>query len=206
MKKQIQALAIALIATAISSYGATGIFGSYVEIWDGTTSTIYKGENFSSVPNFQGAAFGTFNSLSGTLLIGNAQIDTFKNGGGDVTGGNLQYRVYKTGGSIGSFSTQTFSFQNNATFTDLGGMSITGSGDQGWGNTGDINILTLASAGNGNYTVEIFFQATTNEGARFSNNGGSNFKATFDVVPEPATWALLAFSLMTVIIFRRRRA
>jgi hypothetical protein len=27
----------------------------------------------------------------------------------------------------------------------------------------------------------------------------------FEIVPEPATWALLAFSLTTVVILRRRR-
>ncbi len=186
------------LLTAGSSFGATGIFGSYVDIFT-TTSTVYKGENFSSKANFQGANLGTFN-LADTLIITQSQIDTFKNGGGDVTGAQIQYRVYLTAGSAGSFNTQTYGFQNNAPFTDIGGMSITGGGDQAWGSTADIN---LNPGVNGNYTVEVFFKAFTNEGDRFSNNGGSNFKATFTVVPEPAAAALGL--LGTALLLRRRR-
>ena len=48
--------------------------------------------------------------------------------------------------------------------------------------------------------------------ARFTVNGGAaaildNHLVTgyYEVVPEPATWALLAFSLTTVMVLRRRR-
>lgn len=195
----------ALLSLTATSPAATGIFGSYVEIWNGATSTIYKGENFSSVANFQGATLGSYN-ISDTLLIGNSQIDTFKNGGGDVFGGEMQYRVYKTGNTPGTFNTQPYSFQANATYTDLGGMSITGFGDQAWGNTNDINLLSLAVSGNGEYTIELFFKATSNEGDKFSNNGGNNFKATFNLIPEPSTYALVAVGLCGLVLLRRRAA
>jgi MYXO-CTERM domain-containing protein len=183
-------------------FGATGIFGSYIEIFT-TTSTIYKGENFSSAPNIQGANFGTF-TTGATLLLGNAQVNTFKNiGAGDnVTGAELQYRVYPTVGSPGAFSIHSFSFQANSTYTDLGGMTVTGGGDQAWGNTNDINLMALTS-GNGNYTLEVFFKAFTNLGDRFSSNGGNNFKANFTVVPEPSAALLGALGLLGLL--RRRR-
>lgn len=38
--------------------------------------------------------------------------------------------------------------------------------------------------------------------AFISYNSGGNY---YEVVPEPATWALLAFSLTTVVVLRRRR-
>jgi len=190
------------LLTAGTAFGATGIFGSYIEIFT-TTSTIYKGENFSSKANIQGADFGTF-SVGDTLLLGNAQVDTFKNiGAGDnVTGAELQYRVYPTLGTPGAFQIHNFSFQSNATYTDLGGMSISGSGDQAWGNTNDIDLLALTS-GNGNYTLEVFFKAFTNLGDRFSSNSGNNFKATFTVIPEPS--AALLGVLGALSLMRRRR-
>jgi uncharacterized protein (TIGR03382 family) len=193
---------LASILIAGSSYGATGIFGSYIEIFT-TTSTIYKGENFSSAPNIQGANLGTFDT-GATLLLGNAQVNTFKNIGlgENVTGAELQYRVYPTAGSPGAFLIHSFSFQANATYTDLGGMSITGSGDQAWGNTNDINLMSLTS-GDGDYTLEVFFKAFTSLGDRFSSNGGNNFKATFTVVPEPGSAAIGL--LGAALLLRRRR-
>jgi hypothetical protein len=186
------------LLTTGTSFGATGIFGSYIDIFT-TTSTVYKGENFSSNPNIQGASFGTLN-LADTLIITRSQIDTFKNGGGNVTGAEIQYRVYLTAGSPGSFSQQSYGFQANSTYTDIGGMTITGGGDQAWGNNTDINLNPGVA---GNYTLEVFFKAFTNEGDRFSNNGGNNFKATFTVVPEPS--AALLGGLGVLALMRRRR-
>lgn len=193
-------IALLALTTSGTSFAATGIFGSYVEIFT-TTGTVYKGENFSTAPNFDGANLGTFN-LADTLIITQSQIDTLKNNGGNVTGGEIQYRVYLSAGSPGSFISQTYGFQSNSTYTDLGGISITGSGDQAWGTTSDVDLMGLTS-GNGTYTAEVFFKAFTNEGDRFSNNGGSNFKATFTVVPEP-TSAVIGL-LGCVLLLRRRR-
>lgn len=192
-----------LVATMIPSgaaFGATGVFGSYLQITT-STSTVYKGESFGSVATIQGANFGTF-ALTDTLSLTQSQINTFKSGGGDVTGGQMQYRVYFSSGVPGSFTTVGYGFQSNATFTNLAGNSVTGGGDQAWGNTTPINLLGLTS-GNGNYTLEVFFRAFTNEGDRFSNNSGSNFKANFAVVPEPSSAALGL--LGAVFMLRRRR-
>lgn len=193
-------IAVAAFVTAGSSFGATGIFGSYIQIFT-TTNTVYKGESFGGVASIQGANFGTFN-VTDTLNLAQSQINTFKNSGGDVTGGQMQYRVYLTSGTPGAFNTVTYNFQSNATFTNLAGSSVTGGGDQAWGNTSSINLMALTS-GNGNYTLEVFFKATTNEGDRFSNNGGSNFKANFTVVPEPS--AALLGGIGALMLLRRRR-
>lgn len=193
-------IAVTTLMTVGSSFGATGIFGSYVDIFT-TTSTVYRGEPFSAKANFQGANLGTFN-LADILIITQSQVDTFKNiGAGDnVTGAELNYRVFQTAGLPGSFITQTYGFQANAPYTDIGGQNVTGSGDQSWGNTTDINLNPGVA---GNYTVEVFFKANTNLGDRFSNNGGNNFKATFTVIPEPAS---AIFGLLgTVMLLRRRR-
>jgi hypothetical protein len=183
-------LAVLLFGTLSSGslFAATGVFGSYIQIFT-TTNTVYKGESFGSVANIQGANFGTFN-LTDTLSLTQSQVNTFKNGGGNVTGSEMQYRVV------------THSFQSDATFTNLAGSTVTGGGDQAWGNTTPINLLGLTS-GNGNYTLEVFFRAFTNEGDRYSNNGGSNFKANFTVIPEPS--AALLGGLGMLALLRRRR-
>jgi hypothetical protein len=195
-------LAVLLFGTLSSGslFAATGVFGSYIQIFT-TTNTVYKGESFGSVANIQGANFGTFN-LTDTLSLTQSQVNTFKNGGGNVTGSEMQYRVYLTSGSPGSFNVVTHSFQSDATFTNLAGSTVTGGGDQAWGNTTPINLLGLTS-GNGNYTLEVFFRAFTNEGDRYSNNGGSNFKANFTVIPEPS--AALLGGLGMLALLRRRR-
>lgn len=190
----------ALFALAIPASAATGIFGSHVEVFT-TSSTIYRGESFGSAANFQGATLGTF-TIADTLIFGAAQINTFKNNGGNVTGGEMQYRVYEVGSTPGTFSIQSFSFQADVPFTDLAGNSVTGTDDQAWGNNGDIDLLALTS-GDGDYEVEIFFKAFTNEGDRFSNNSGNNFKATFTVVPEPSIALLGGLGLLGLL--RRRR-
>lgn len=200
MKSGIIAFVFGLLSCS-ATFGATGIFGSYIQIFT-TTNTVYKGESFGSVASIQGANLGTFN-LTNTLSLTQSQVNTFKNGGGDVTGAQMQYRVYLTSGAPGSFTTRTYNFQSNATFTNLAGSTVTGGGDQAWGNTTPINLLGLTS-GNGNYTLEVFFRAFTNEGDRFSNNGGNNFKANFTVVPEPS--AALMGGLGALALLRRRRA
>ncbi len=71
-----------------------------------------------------------------------------------------------------------------------------------------VNYYTLAEyntliSGSFDVTLGTFQVASAN----FSDGTISNGWVTeLTVVPEPSTWALLAFSLMTVIIFRRRRA
>lgn len=201
MKKTLTIISLCLFALNMVR-ADTAIFGSHVEIWDGSASTIYKGENFGTNPNFDNTDLGDY-ELTDTLLIGNSQIDTYKNSGGNVTGGELQYQVYKTTSGPGSFSIHSFAFQANAPFTDIGGNIISGTDDQAWGNTDDIDVLDLASSGNGEYTVEIFFKAFTNEGDKLSNNGGSNFKATFGVIPEPATIGLVAVMGLGTLFIRR---
>ena len=182
-------------------FGATGVFGSYVNIFT-TTSTVYVAQQYTgSNPLFNGTDLGDF-ELSDTLKIDNASVLTWKNGGGNVTGAEIQYRVYLTSGTPGGYTTVSFGFGSNAPSTDLGGNSFSGSGDQEWKTGSDMNLLAGLSTP-GDYTVELFFRAFTNEGDRFSNNGGSNYKATFTVVPEPS--AALLGGLGALALLRRRR-
>lgn len=192
------------LALAGGASAATGVFGSYAEITT-TSSTVYVAQSYTgSNPSFQGADFGTF-ELSDTLSLSNASLMTFKNGGGDVTGAEIQWRVYETSGTPGSFQTIALNFGSDAPSTDLGGNSFSGGGDQEWRglSSGSVDLLG-ATSGNGDYTLEIFYRAATNEGDRFSNNGGSNYTATFTVVPEPSSAALLGLGGLALILRRRK--
>lgn len=196
------ALLISLALTA-SSHAATGVFGSYAQIFT-TSSTVYVAQSYGgSNPAFEGADLGIF-SLSDNLEITNASLMTFKNGGGNVTGAQMQYRVYEVGETPGAFTTISLNFGSNAPSTDLGGVNFSGGGDQEWrGLAGGPIDLLGGITGNGDYEVEIFYRAFTNEGDRFSNAGGNNFTAQFTVVPEPAMAVLGSLGLL--LILRRKK-
>ncbi len=184
-----------------TAQAATDIFGSYVQIG----STVYGGAEWGAtdVTNLDGADLGTFN-IGDTLNIADGEVQTFKNGASDVTGAEYQWRVW-SGAPGGTFNVVALGFSSDAPFTSLAGNTASGGGDQNWGAPASTpNILASLSAGS--YSLEVFFRAFTNEGDRFSNNGGANFVATFTVVPEPGTLALLGVGMATLGIVRRRRA
>ncbi len=111
---------------------------------------------------------------------------------------DLDYRVYPTGSPSGSFTSLNLPFN-----TDLTG------GDQKW-QTLSANTDLLAGLANGNYTLEVYVHSSTNEGDRYLNGNpaGSNYTATFSVVPEPSSLALIAGPVLLGVCFflRRRRA
>ena len=212
MKKVFFAVVLLSVAFAISRvHAVTGIFGSYVGIDANGAGNVWYGaqEWGNPTPDFQGASFGSINYTTGSLEISAFQVQTFKGGGGDVTGADLYYRVYKQGNAPGSFNIVDGDFLSNSPFTAANGSTASGGGDQNWGvggGGGYANLLTGVNS-NGAWTVEIYFQASSNEGPRFSNNGGLNYIATFDAVPEPSTYALLGLAAVGLgaHIARRRR-
>ena len=187
-------IAIAAIIAAGNTYAGSGIFESYgiIKI-NASTSVYYDMQATTGNPDFQGASFGTFDTTVGnTLTLVGGEIKTFKNGGSDVTGAFFDYRVFKVGDTPGSFIEFGLPFNS-----DIGG-----DGDQKWDKTNqNANLLTGLS--NGNYTLEVFARATSSDGPHFSSNGGSNYKASFSVVPEPSSAALGLIG--SLLIFRRRR-
>lgn len=201
-------LSFLLLSSGLAS-AATGMFGSYIQINTGT-SVVYDLQQYGPTDHtdFNGFDFGALLPATDILSITNASGLTFKNSGAgdDVTGVELQYRVYKVGSTPGAFATRSLNFGANATSTDLGGNTFSGSGDQEWsGLSGgaSINLLSLANAGAGDYKVEVFLHAFTNQGDRFSNNSGSNFIAVFSI-PEPSRALLLGCGLLGLVMRRRR--
>ncbi|MEO5714548.1 MAG: hypothetical protein ABIT37_13765 [Luteolibacter sp.] len=195
--------AIGLLASG-TSFGAAGMFSQFVfTTTSGTTPlTFYDIGAVTGNPDFQGSNLGTFTVGSNYYLGG--QQRSYKDNGTDVTGHGISWRVY-SGSPSGSFATVAMPFQFNTGVNN----------DQQWGgdsqgsNADPIEISTniLAGLPNGTYTLEVFTFITTNnvnEAATvFNNVGGSNYQASFTVIPEPAS-AMLGI-LGSVLLLRRRK-
>lgn len=202
--KHLSSLVLSALAMTGFSYGAAGIYDSFLftTTTGSTPLTFYDIGAVTINADFNGANLGSF-ALGSTLQIGGQQ-KSFKNGGTDVTAHNLFWKV------TGGFTGVGMPFQWNQ--GDGGAPSgLNNPGDQQWG--GDVqgangslvlsgNVLSGLSAGN--YTLEVYSEISTNNlGNIANNNGGANYKASFTVIPEPAS-AVLGL-LGTAILLRRRR-
>jgi hypothetical protein len=161
------------------------------------------------------SGYGTMNNAS-PIYIGNADAWGVGNGNGtlNITGGNLTINAYKLSvGGIGSTAAL------NATIDGTGFSTINVSSGTtiGTGSTFSLTLGTGFSATVGQVFTIINGSAITGaftglaEGGTLTG-GGYTFSAsylgnafTLTTVPEPATWALLAGSLTTLVVFRRRR-
>ena len=212
MTKQIAAIAICVIALTTAAQAATGFF-SYLyvvtnldgagnvfnQVRTGTTPGTGAATGYNLAADGVNPQFLSFGSLSSSsnLTIKGFEYKTFNDNSSSVTFANLYYRIFPTGSPTGSFT----QIQTNTP------ISASGNNKTWQVTNGSTNLLSGLS--NGNYTMEIYTESYTNAvntaGNIFGFASGTNPTATFTVVPEPETWALLAGSLTILVIFRRRR-
>lgn len=154
-------------------FAAAGIFESYVVL----NNTYYDAGASTGNPNFHGQNLGTFVPGSVPLTLSGGEVKTYKNNSTDVTSARLYYRVYPLGGSGGSFTEVNLPFAEN----------LSNPGDQKWATT-SANIDLLNGLSDGNYTLELYYEASTNGVDadpivydNNSSNGGNNYSATFTV-------------------------
>jgi len=198
MKKTILTLTFASMSSA--AFGAAGIFDSYLfTSTNGTSPAVFYDIGATTGnPDFDNANLGTFD-VGDTLQIGGQQ-KSYKNNGTDVTAHTLFYKI-----DGGSFQTVALNFQTNEPTA----------GDQQWG--GDIEgangTFTVSSdilngLSSGNYVLTVYSTITTNgtdaDTTIFNNNGTKNYTASFTVVPEPSSAALLGLGGVA-LLFRRRK-
>jgi hypothetical protein len=202
MKKHIPAALALFTALTTGLQAGAGIFDSF-GIVRTTTNTYYDIGASTVNADFQGANLGTFDVTTDNLQLG-GQTKTFKNSGTDVTGARIWYRIW-SGTESGSFTNLNYAFQ----------LNLVAPGDQQWGTDVAGSNLTafytsnlLTGLSNGNYTLEVYTEISTNgvnaSPTIASNNSGNNFEATFSVIPEPSTYALLAGGLVGLMMLRRR--
>lgn len=206
--KKINILLAGSLFTGASLFGASGIFGAYVEIDVNGSSTLY-GESQpgpTTVASLGGANLGTIN-VGESVTITTAEVLTFKNDGSDVAGATFHYRIYEATSTPGAFNDEVLNFGANATFTDLAGNSFSSVGDQRWtgltSGTPEIGSSLIA----GNYTIEAYWTSANTDGGAFINNAGNNFTASLTVVPEPSAFGLIlgGIGLAFASVRRRRR-
>ena len=142
-----------LIAFSKQLYADSGIYQSYI-ILNNVTNQYYD------APDFNGTNLGTY-TVGDSFFFKGGETKTWKNNGGDITGAFIYYRIYVDGGSVTSFTELNLPWTEN----NVDGNS----NNQKW-TTINANNNILSGLAAGNYKIEVYFKATTNEGDKFFNN------------------------------------
>ena len=123
-------------------------------------------------PDFQSNSLGNFGPNNSLLLKG-AEHNVWKCGGCDLTSTRLNYRIYLTASPVGSYSSINIPYFS-------GGNNGCGGQDQQWkSSSNSINLLSGLTI-QGNYTIEVYSDASTGCGNAYASNNGNNYKATFN--------------------------
>ena len=137
----------------------------------------------------------------GSLLLNSTSSTVFEVNGVAVAGSDYDKIVVNTSGGLTLNGTFTIAFGNISELpnsTDINLFQYTGS------HTGDFSLLTSS----GFYASSGWAWNPLDETFSMSYNGQtltfSELTGNLNVVPEPATWMLLALSLTTVVVLRRR--
>ena len=227
MKKLMKCILVGLVFVGSNQWSRAGvnIIDDYIILKALGTGATFSGENYYDVkrdtgllnPNFSGANLGTFNILStdvtiegntysagGLLQLSGAELKTDVTGGGDYqNSGNFARMFYAV----------TAQGVNPSSFTTLSmGLTREAWPDYTWANTGaSVNLLQGLAVGS--YQLAVYFETNGSyfdNGQQFysinpDNNGGANYVATFNVVPEPSTGVLMGLGIAGLLIVRRIR-
>ena len=217
-----------MVGSNQSSRAGVNIVDDFIILKALGTGATFSGENYYDVkrdasllnPSFSDANFGTFNILStdvtiggttysadGLLQLSGAELKT------DVTGPTVGGDYQNSGNFARMFYAVTAQGVNPSSFTTLSmGLTREAWPDYTWANTGaSVNLLQGLAAGS--YQLAVYFETN---GSYFDNsqqfysinpdnNGGANYVATFNVVPEPSTGVLMGLGIAGLLIVRRIR-
>ena len=132
----------------------------------------------------------------GTLDIQGTTAGTVTLGTGAsffLSSGTIKLQLGTSLDQLVSSGTGAFTITGGAFALDVTGVGFSYSSTyavlSGFGGANSVSGLSFTGYDTGNYTASL----------------GTNGVLSFAAVPEPATWALLAFSLTTIMVMRRRR-
>ena len=204
--------------------GTTGGTTNFAGAISGAGGSIIKNNNSTQTFSGNNSSAGTTTVTSGTLILnaasGGAALGT---SGVDITGGTLQLgannQIKGTATMTlngGTFDAQTFAnslgtltLSSNSTIS-LGPTAAIAFADSSalpW--SGTLSLTGFVSGNNQLKFGTSTFGLTPTQLGLFSAAGVASFgldaSGYLTAVPEPSTWALLAFSLTTVMVLRRRR-
>ena len=141
---------------------------------NGGANTYYDLNATTASTDFNGANLGSFAAGTNNLVFKGAEHNIYKCGGADLTSTRVYYRIYLTSaGASGSFTS------NNITYTS-GFNNGCGGQDQKWDKL-DYSTNLLSGLAPGNYSIQVYSDASTTLGDRFASNGGLNYTASFTV-------------------------
>lgn len=163
---------------------AQTIFNGYAYVSDttaGTDTTWYNLSGSAQSSSFQGANLGSFTNalwLGGqTGFWTDSQTAEFV---------KMHYNITGAATANGSIN---YSYQRMNGNDDQQGTDVNGSV------TSDLstNLITAHSLSAGSYNIAVWVEAKAfNRSSIYDSNSGSNYNATFTVVPEVSTYALFA--------------
>ena len=185
-----------LFALAAASLLSTSATAQTLDAFEGFVSV--NGTFFDSdldVPTLDAFDGQTFSIAAGEPLELAGDVKT-QPGGGATEGADavqLQWKIFETPNPL-AFNQQAYGFSGNPS-----------AGVDQWDALSTVNVAAGLSPGV--YTLEIFWSATDFAfgGQGFVNNGGSNYSATVEIVPEPTGVALGIVALGAVALRRRAR-
>ncbi len=190
------AAAAALLIASTQSALAVDAFDGFVSIND----TYYDTD--LDVGGLDAFAGHVFTITAGNALNMGGDVKTTP-GGGATDGADaveIYWKVYLGAGpDLNPFTVQSYGFDTNPS-PGVDKWAATAGGGQGL-------VDVAAGLTPGTYTLEVFWKGTDFAfgGFDYLNNGGSNYKATVNVVPEPTTSLLVGLGLLGVFSLRRRK-
>ena len=142
--------------------------------------------------------FGVHLQNSSTLIMRGAEVKTYKNGNTNVCGAKMYYRYYLNSGTTGNFTSRNLGFFSDCN-TGINEFFVGGgpceSGQQKWQCVSQPTCDTPVNLTNippGEYTLEVYYEITGDfnstsqcDDAILLNNGGTNYKAFFSIIPVP---------------------